>query len=56
MYRPILITDLDNTLYNWVDYFAPSFRGMVHAISREMNLDEEKIYSGFKEVFKKEVL
>jgi len=49
----ILITDLDNTLYNWVDYFAPSFRGMVHALSREMNLNEETLISGFREVYKK---
>lgn len=48
----LLITDLDNTLYNWIDYFAPSFRGMVHAIAREMKVSEQELYDGFKEVYK----
>lgn len=51
--RQLLITDLDNTLYNWVDFFAPSFRGMIHALAREMALPEEKLIEGFREVFKK---
>jgi len=49
----LLITDLDNTLYNWMDYFAPSFRGMVHALSREMNVEEDFLYAEFKKVFSK---
>ncbi len=48
----ILITDLDNTLYNWVDYFAPSFRGMVHALAREMEMEEENLIGEFKTIFK----
>ena len=47
----VLITDLDNTLYNWMDYFAPSFRGMLHALSRQMHIDEETLYAQFRKVF-----
>ncbi len=49
----LLLTDLDNTLYNWVDYFAPSFRGMVHAISRELDVDENDLMQDFKNVYGK---
>ena len=49
----LLITDLDNTLYNWVDYFGMSFRGMTHAIAREMKIDEIEFIQGAKQVFKK---
>lgn len=46
-----ILTDLDNTLYNWVDFFAPSFRAMVHVLARESGVEEEAIYLDFKEVF-----
>jgi len=48
---PIIITDLDNTIYNWVDYFAPSFRAMVHALARVMSLDEEVLIKDFRQVY-----
>ncbi len=46
-----LFTDLDNTLYNWVDYFAPSFRAMVHALSKAMSISEDTLYENFQEVY-----
>jgi FMN phosphatase YigB (HAD superfamily) len=49
--RPLLITDLDNTIYNWVDFYAPSFRAMVHVLSREMGLGEEAIIDEFRAVY-----
>ncbi len=49
--KTLLITDLDNTLYNWVDYFAPSFRGMAKALSREMGVSLDGLFEDFKEVF-----
>ncbi len=49
----LLITDLDNTLYNLIDYFGPSFRGMVHALSRETKIEEEILLNNFKQVFLK---
>jgi phosphoglycolate phosphatase len=48
----LLLIDLDNTLYNWVDYFGNSFRGMIHALSREMNLDEDELKAAFKVIYK----
>ena len=51
--QQVLITDLDNTLYNWMDYFAPSFRGMIHALSREMKVEESILYEQFRKVFSK---
>jgi FMN phosphatase YigB (HAD superfamily) len=49
----LLITDLDNTLYNLIDYFGPSFRGMVHALSKETKIEEELLLKDFKQVFLK---
>lgn len=51
--RTLLITDLDNTLYNWVDYFGKSYRGMVHAVAREMKISEDEFNAGAKEVYSK---
>lgn len=50
--RPLLITDLDNTIYNWVDYYAASFRGMLHALSRTMKVPEQELIEDFRNVFK----
>ena len=47
----VLITDLDNTLYNFVDFFGPAFRAMVHALSKTYGLDEVELVDEFKEVF-----
>src|SRR5262249_37327991 len=49
--KRVLITDLDNTLFDWIDYFAPCFRAMVHALAYATKLEEEEIYRQFKEVY-----
>lgn len=49
--KMVLITDLDNTIYNWVDYFAPCFRGMVHALARVTGLEETDIISEFRQMY-----
>lgn len=49
--QKLLITDLDNTLYNLIDYFGPSFRGMIHALSRETKIEENVLLKDFKQVF-----
>lgn len=46
-----ILSDLDNTIYNWVDYFAPSFRGMVHALSKRTGIVEDDIVADFKGVY-----
>lgn len=51
MINRLLITDLDNTLYNFIDYFAPSFRGMVHALAKKISIPEDELIPQFKKVF-----
>jgi len=46
----LLITDLDNTLYDWVSYFALSFRAMVRELSLLLAVDEETLKDEFKAV------
>lgn len=47
----LLITDLDNTLYDWVDYFAPAFRAMVHALSARLGLQEDALTDEFRKIY-----
>jgi phosphoglycolate phosphatase len=48
-----LISDLDGTLYNWVDFYALSFRAMVHVLGRITKLDEKRIIESFRQVYLK---
>jgi phosphoglycolate phosphatase len=49
--RPkLLITDLDNTLYDWVTFFTASFRSMVEELSVLIQVQEESILNEFKTV------
>jgi FMN phosphatase YigB (HAD superfamily) len=50
----ILLTDVDNTLFSWIDFFAPCFRALVHAVSRESGIPEETLYDAFQVTFKRE--
>src|SRR4051812_6260961 len=52
-YQHVLLTDVDNTLYNWVDFFAPSFRAMLHVLARECAIHEEELTQQFKDVYVK---
>ena len=53
MRNALLITDLDNTLYDWVTFFTSSFRGMVGELAKLIDLPEERILSEFREVHQK---
>lgn len=44
----LLITDLDNTLYDWVSYYAKAFKAMVKELSLVLSIDEEKLYDEFQ--------
>lgn len=44
----LLITDLDNTLYDWVTFFSKSFQGMVEELSALLEVDRESLYDEFK--------
>jgi FMN phosphatase YigB (HAD superfamily) len=46
----MLITDLDNTLYDWVTYFSKSFEAMVNCLSELISEDKEEILCEFKAI------
>src|SRR5215213_7099335 len=51
--RPSVITDIDNTLYNFVDFYGPAFRAMLHAISAKTILSEAVLTESFRTVYEK---
>jgi phosphoglycolate phosphatase len=44
----LLITDLDNTLYDWVVFFSTAFQGMVEDLSLLLDFDKERLLDEFK--------
>jgi len=47
----ILLTDIDNTLYDFVDFYGMAFRGMLHVLSKQLRAPEERLLLEFKSVF-----
>lgn len=45
-----LITDLDNTLYDWVTFFALAFDAMVTELVQILAVDRQTLLSEFKEI------
>jgi phosphoglycolate phosphatase-like HAD superfamily hydrolase len=48
--KKLLVCDLDNTLYDWVGYFVPSFYAMVDAVVQITHCDREKLLDDFRAV------
>jgi FMN phosphatase YigB (HAD superfamily) len=48
--KQLLVCDLDNTLYDWVAYFVPSFYAMVDTVVRITGCNKEKLLDDFREV------
>lgn len=48
-----LIVDLDGTIYNWLDFFAPSFRWMVRVLAGVTQMDEDTIIESFRQVYQR---
>ncbi len=48
--KKLLVCDLDNTLYDWVSYFVPSFYSMVDAVVQVTHCDRERLLDDFREV------
>src|ERR1700737_3268202 len=48
--KRLLICDLDNTLYDWVGYFVPSFYAMVDEAVRITGCDRETLLDDFRRV------
>src|SRR5258708_214715 len=46
----LLVTDLDNTLYDWVTFFAHSFQAMLCALSTQLDVPEERLTTEFKSI------
>ena len=49
-----VITDLDNTLYDWVAYFIPAFRAMIKALVELTGVPETRLLDdtqGLEEIF-----
>jgi FMN phosphatase YigB (HAD superfamily) len=50
MPQKLLITDLDNTLYDWVTFFTASFRDMVNELTVVLDAPEQVLLDEFKSV------
>jgi FMN phosphatase YigB (HAD superfamily) len=48
--RPLIILDLDNTLYDWVEMFVASFYAMVDAAVEILDCDRERLLDDLREV------
>jgi FMN phosphatase YigB (HAD superfamily) len=46
----LLITDLDNTLYDWVTFFANAFEAMTRALEPILRIPREQLLDEFKQV------
>jgi FMN phosphatase YigB (HAD superfamily) len=51
--KRLLLSDIDNTLFNWVDYFGPSFRSMIHALARQSEFSESTLIGGFRDLYER---
>ncbi|MDP2314217.1 MAG: HAD family hydrolase [Pseudomonadota bacterium] len=49
----LLVTDLDNTLYDWVTPFARSLRAMVGELAALLGVDEDPLYSELRAVHRR---
>ncbi len=46
--KKLLICDLDNTLYDWVGYFVPSFYALVDQAEKILDCDREDLLDDFR--------
>jgi len=49
----LLITDLDNTLYDWVSFFAKAFEAMAEQLTVLLGVDRQELFEEFKAVHRK---
>lgn len=49
----LIITDLDNTLYDWVTFYSKSFDAMVSIICRETFLDKNSLLLEYRDIHRK---
>lgn len=53
MSKKLLVCDLDNTLYDWIAYFVPSFYAMVERVVAITGCDQNKLLDDFRLVHQK---
>jgi FMN phosphatase YigB (HAD superfamily) len=46
--KALIITDLDNTLYDWVTFYSKSFQSMLKSLSLMLDVNEEQLISEYK--------
>jgi FMN phosphatase YigB (HAD superfamily) len=51
--KKLLVCDLDNTLYDWVDYFVTAFYAMVDEVVRITACDREQLLDDFRAVHRR---
>lgn len=47
----LVVTDMDNTLYSWIDYIVPAVEALVEAVMRETGFPRIKVVQSLKEVY-----
>lgn len=48
--KRLLVCDLDNTLYDWVSYFVPSFYAMINSAVKITGCDREILLDDMRAV------
>lgn len=51
--KKLLITDLDDTLYCWLDFFVPSFYAMLKIVSEITDIDQPILINEYKQLHQK---
>jgi FMN phosphatase YigB (HAD superfamily) len=49
----LVVLDLDNTLYDWIGFYIPSFLAMVEELSKITGISEPELKASFKRVHEK---
>jgi phosphoglycolate phosphatase len=47
----LVVTDMDNTLYSWIDYVVPAVEALVDAVMRSTGFPRIKVVQALKEVY-----
>ena len=51
--KSVIITDLDNTLYDWVDIWHSSFNAMLQSLIKKTGISQDILEKEFKEIHQK---
>lgn len=47
----LVVTDMDNTLYSWVNYIVPAVEAMVEAVCRATGYPKIRVVQSLKKVY-----